>query len=333
MNSNKDLYPILFVPMYRKLCWGGTKFSDVLKRTLPDEKGLYAESWEICDREEANSVVFNGPLAGKTLHELMEQHGSALVGERFAGTCFPIMVKLLDVSQNTSMQVHPNAFAAKKIGNGAQQKTEMWYVLHAEQNARIWAGLTPSATRPHFLDTVNTPAIIDCVRSYAAMPGDAYFINAGRIHSTGAGSMLFEVSENSDTTYRVYDWGRVMSDGTQRELHIEQALECIDFMDRSPARVPAASNPSTINRKYALVNQCPSFSVDELHIIKDWPDSTYFTGSAQLLTAVNAPVKLRSHTNELIIPKSFTALLPACIGEYTICAGEIPLKVLRTVVL
>ena len=218
INFDKDeLYPLLFEPLYKEVMWGGTQLASKLNRPILSDGPPIGEAWEICDREGFSSSVANGPLAGTTLHELVAGCGKEFVGHRFSGQYFPLLVKLIDAGKRLSLQVHPNEAACAKIGNGAEPKTEMWYIIAAERGAKIIAGLSGKSTRRQFVDNINSSDIEKLLQVFDSYPGDAYFINAGRVHAIGAGNLLLEIQQNSDTTYRISDWGRTDADGKPRK--------------------------------------------------------------------------------------------------------------------
>lgn len=318
MIEKDELHPLIFEPVYKEVMWGGRKFSSILKRELPETSEPIGESWEICDRPEVESVVSNGALAGAGIRELMEHYGEDFVGRHFRGGRFPLLVKLIDAGKRLSLQVHPDEAACARIGGGAQPKTEMWYIIQADRGAKIIAGLKGSATRRQFMDSLRSPDVEKLLQVFDSSPGDAYFISSGRIHAIGAGNLLLEIQQNSDTTYRVSDWGRLDSDGKPRELHIEKALESIDFMDRTVCRITGASDLAEHNRKFPIINKCPFFRVDELKLVEDWRDNTNSTGSFHLITAVNKPVKVGRDGLSVDLPTGSTCLIPACFGSYSV---------------
>ena len=227
-------------------------------------------------------------------------------------------MKLIDAGKRLSLQVHPNEEACAKIGGGAEPKTEMWYVIAAERGAKIIAGLSGKSTRRQFVENLNSADIEKLLQVFDSYPGDAYFINAGRVHAIGSGNLLLEIQQNSDTTYRISDWGRTDSNGKPRQLHIEQAMESIDFMDRTVPRITGASDTTDHNRKYPLINRCPFFRVDDLKLVEDWYDSTDSTASFHLLTAINHPIKVGRDGRITEVPVGSTCLLPASFGSYNI---------------
>ncbi|MBR4665727.1 MAG: class I mannose-6-phosphate isomerase [Lentisphaeria bacterium] len=332
VNLDKDaLYPLLFEPACKQVIWGGHRLAEKYGRALPEDGAPVGESWEICDRPEFASPVSNGPLKGVTLRELVEKFGREFVGRSFRGGRFPILVKLLDAEKRVSLQVHPDAAACAMIGGSAEPKSEMWYILDAAPGATILAGINPKSSKMRFLENLNSPDIEAQLQVFDSFPGDAYFIPAGRVHAIGAGNLLLEIQQNSDTTYRISDWGRVGADGKPRELHIEQALKCIDFMDRTVPRITGPSDQVSHNRKFPLLNHCPFFRVEELLLTTDWHDSTASTASFHLLTAVSAPFTVGRAGKFTEVPTGSSCLLPACFGSYTITpSGDGQKTIIRT---
>lgn len=313
-----DLYPLLFEPAYRQVIWGGHKLAERFGRPLPPDGPPVGEAWEICDRPEYESPVINGSYKGTTIRELVAAFGKDFVGHSFSGGRFPILVKLIDAEKRLSLQVHPGEAAAAEIGGGAEAKNEMWYILDAEKNAKVIAGLSPRSSRIRFLENLHSPDIENQLQVFDSFPGDAYYIAAGRVHAVGGGNLLLEIQQNSNTTYRLSDWGRVDANGKSRELHVEQALRCIDFMDRTVSRFTAPSDSAKHNRKYPVINRCPHFKVDELLLATDWHDSTESTGSFHLLTAVTGPFTVGRDQKTTRVPFGSTCLIPACFGSYSI---------------
>ncbi len=312
----KQIYPLLFTPIYKEVMWGGNMLKSHLRRKTPEKKLPIGESWEIVDREGDVSVVENGSLKGMSLRELLEKHGKSVVGKDFTGGRFPLLVKLIDAGERLSLQVHPDDNVARQLP-GAEPKTEMWYVVAAKPDARIFAGLSRSCTKIGFLDMLGSPDIENCLQVYESHPGDAYFINAGTVHAIGEGNLLLEIQQNSNTTYRLSDWGRVGADGAPRQLHVKEALACINFADRTSPRICGVTGETEHNRKFPIVKYCPHFLVDDLRLAEDWRDITDGK-SFHLLTAVNAPVTVGNDEKSLKIPTGRTCLIPACFGTYKI---------------
>lgn len=232
------LYPFTFRPLLKERIWGGQRLRELYNKDLPPDRPI-GESWEISDRPGDASVIANGPLAGRDLRWLMENHGAELLGRKtVTGERFPLLIKLLDARETLSLQVHPPAAKAKELGG--EPKTEMWYVAAAEPGAELFVGLKRGVTREHFEAQLTAGTVAECFHRVQVTAGDAMFLPSGRVHALGGGLVIFEIQQNSDTTYRVFDWNRVGLDGKPRELHIPQSLASIDFHDFEPPLVPRA---------------------------------------------------------------------------------------------
>ena len=215
--------------------WGGRRLESAFGKKLPAQKPI-GESWEIVDRPEAQSIVRNGLLRGKTLHELWTQDRDEIFGDVPDAPRFPLLVKLLDARQKLSLQVHPPEGVASKLGG--EPKTEFWYIAAADPGAELYLGFRESITRDQFEKALRDGTAADHIHKIKVKPADAAFLPAGRLHAIGTGNLLIEIQQNSDTTYRVFDWNRVdPTTGRPRELQIEQALQCIDFNDVAPKLV------------------------------------------------------------------------------------------------
>lgn len=310
------LYPYKFSPIIVERVWGGqtlTRFG----KTLPAGKRI-GETWEISDRDGAQSIVANGPDKGKTLHQLVEANGTQLLGKNSGSAKrFPLLVKLLDARERLSLQVHPPATVAPKMKG--EPKTEMWYILDAGRDALLIAGIRRGITGADFIRALEaSPEKIEqYVHRVSVVAGDCFFVPSGRIHAIGARIALVEIQQNSDTTYRVYDWGRVGLDGRPRQLHVNESLACIDFQDIEPKKsVPRVE--STVGGGLWRLVECEHFHVHKLELRNAWTDrcdGTSFhvfvciSGSAGILTADGKEESLS--LGELM-------LLPAALGPYTL---------------
>lgn len=224
-----------FTPIYHTRVWGGRRLASALGRTLPDDQP-YGESWDLVDRERDQSLVASGPWAGTPLHDLWTRHRAAVFGNAFArarDARFPLLIKVLDCADDLSLQVHPPASVAAELGG--EPKTEMWYVAHADAGARLYAGVKAGVTRDGFERALADGSVASCVHALDVRTGDSLFVPSGRLHALGRGLLIYEIQQNSDTTYRVFDWNRAGLDGKPRELHVAQSLRCIDFSDVEPA--------------------------------------------------------------------------------------------------
>ena len=324
------LSPLKFRPIYKERIWGGTLMPEVLGRDVPAGALPIGESWELSDRDEAVSVVACGALEGVSLRELMTRYGTALLGRKARSDGrFPLLVKLIDAGDRLSLQVHPDEQVAQRIGGGAESKTEMWYIIAACRGANILAGLSPRATRLQLKDQLSSPEVEQLLQVYPSQPGDAYFIPSGTLHAIGGGNLILEIQQNSDTTYRISDWGRVDAAGRSRELHVEKGLMAIDFMNRSSPRIAGVSDEVAHNRKFSIVDRCRYFKVDDLRLVTVWHDDTSATGSFHLLSAVNKPVRIGkgalAEEQALELQAGETALIPFAYGAYSVrplAAGE-----------
>lgn len=226
---------ITFKPIYQQRVWGGRGLETKLGRELPGEEP-YGESWEVVDRPEAQSILRGAELDGLTLHEALQQHASRIMGPKYdAETPFPILVKWLDCQQRLSLQVHPPADIAPSLGG--EPKTENWYVAECEEDAGLVVGLKNGVTKDEFEQRLKDGTLEECVHRMQVSPGESMFVRSGRIHAIDGGNLILEIQQNSDTTYRVYDWGRVGLDGKPRQLHIEESLKCINFNDFEPETI------------------------------------------------------------------------------------------------
>ena len=245
------LYPLHFAPVYKDYIWGGQCFKTLFDRQ--DIPPVCAESWELTDRPEGMSIVTNGPLKDKTLHAL----NTAVTGYRKR---FPLLIKLIDAHQRLSVQVHPDARAAAQLES--EPKNEMWYVLHAEPHAQVFAGLKPGIRPAQVFAALAANRIENVMNVVPIAEGDCISVPGGRIHSIDAGCVLLEVQQNSDTTYRIHDWGRMGSNGKPRPLHIDQAFECIHWDDPTPLKTPAHVLAKTRTVSHTNIMDCPFFRVD-----------------------------------------------------------------------
>lgn len=225
--------PICFSPLYMERVWGGRELENVYGRTLPQPDSPYGESWEIVDRPGEQSTVDGGPYAGRTLHELWTDERETLFGTGLPDSPrFPVLIKVLDARERLSIQVHPPLHLAEELGG--EPKTEMWFIADCSPQAELYVGLRHGVTRAEFETAISSGTVADLVHRISPAPGDSIFIPSGRLHAIGAGFLIHEIQQNSDTTYRVFDWNRVGLDGKPRDLHVDQSLASIDFTDFEP---------------------------------------------------------------------------------------------------
>ncbi len=257
-----DSCPLRFHPVYKNYLWGGRRFETSLGRRLPSG-GIYAESWEIADHPEGQSIVAAGPLAGKSLGELLGSQGQALLGRHWPQRSFPLLLKYLDAREPLSLQVHPDDRCAAEMGLADPGKTEAWYVIEAEPGSCLWAGFA----RPVDPDTVEQALregnIEPLLHRVEPRPGDCIFVPAGTVHAIGAGLLVAEIQQMSNNTFRLSDWGRLAADGRPRPLHIEQGIRAIDY-SRGPVR-PSRGEPAGLPGVTRLV-ECAQFVLDRWQV-------------------------------------------------------------------
>ncbi len=249
--------PIFFEPIAMERVWGGRRFETLKAKPLPHGTPV-GELWEVVDREDAQSVVHDGPLTGKTLHDLWVHHRAEIFGAAYEtdpSPRFPILVKLLDARERLSVQVHPPSHLAASLQG--EPKTEVWYFLDALPGALIYAGLKTGVTRFEFEALLRNGEVEQALHEITVQSGESIFIPSGRLHAIGEGNLIVEVQQNSDTTYRVFDWNRVGLDGKPRALHIEESMASIDFED---------FEPGVCSSHVHLIADCPFFRVEKREI-------------------------------------------------------------------
>lgn len=233
-----------FAPLYQDRVWGGRNLETKLGRALPAGRPI-GESWEIVDRPEAQSVIRDGALDGLTLRAAIEKHAAAIMGSAWApARRFPILVKWLDCRERLSLQVHPPAAVAPELKG--EPKTENWYIADCAPESRLIVGLKRGVTRAQFERALSANTLEECVHRFPVAPGDSILVHSGQIHAIDAGNLILEIQQNSDTTYRVYDWGRVGLDGKPRQMHVNESLKSIRWDDFEPAPVRGKNEPAVI---------------------------------------------------------------------------------------
>jgi len=310
----KTLYPLLLEPVYKDYLWGGARIPRIYGRDAVPE--ICAESWEVADRPEGMSTVTNGSLKGEPLEELVRDFGSKLVGTAAPAGPFPLLIKLIDAKRRLSVQVHPDDDSAAR--HGGEAKTEMWYVLDAEADATVFAGMIPGVAEPGLRAAIESGTLEQLLVRTAAVPGEAIYIPGGCLHAIGEGCLLLEVQQNSNTTYRVYDWGRLGKDGRPRELHVEQAMRAIRWESQPPVPIhPAPEEGSNT----ALIVESPYFRLIRTELRgrerRKLDGRTFHV----LFTAHGAcSVTAGGETTE--VPFGASCLLPAAVEEYAVEAGS-----------
>lgn len=320
------LYPYLLQPVYKDYPWGGRRIPERFGRVCPD--GPCAEAWEVADHRDGMSVVRNGPLVGQTLRELVELLGTRLLGARApAAAPFPLLVKLIDARERLSLQVHPDATAA--ADGGGEPKSEMWYLLDGAPGAQVFAGLRPDVTAEQFQTLAADRRVEELLCRVPVAPGDAVYIPGGRVHAVDAGCLLLEIQQNSNTTYRLQDWGRRLANGQPRELHLEQALRAMCWEDHAPVKIePGPWEDAGGGNRAQLVFQSPFFRLDRLRLQGPWVGTgAGATFHIVFVSAGRLCVEWRGLSETL--PCGTSSLVPAALEAYTLRPEEAPAEALR----
>lgn len=228
------MHPLALNPILKRIRWGGRRLGDALGKPIGPESD-YAESWEVADHADDQSVVEGGELNGWTLHRVVAERNRELFGRHAGRVQFPLLVKFLDASDRLSVQVHPDDALAHEFDPGENGKTEAWVVLDAAPGSLLYVGLLPEIDEGRLRDAVRNETLEQCLHAFTVKSGDCVFVPAGTVHAIGEGILLAEIQQSSNLTFRLFDWGRVGIDGKPRPLHVDQAMRCIDF-DRGPVQ-------------------------------------------------------------------------------------------------
>jgi mannose-6-phosphate isomerase len=310
------LYPLTFHPIFKERVWGGRNLERLYQKNLPPDQP-FGESWEITDRPEGVSIIANGPLAGQSLRQLMEHSRRQVLGRTAAEHGpFPLLIKILDAAETLSVQVHPPASVAASLGG--DPKTEMWYIADAAPEAALYVGLKRGVTRADFERQIRDGTVADCLHKIPVRPGDAMFLPSGRLHAIGGGNVLFEIQQNSDTTYRVFDWNRMGLDGKPRALHVAESLASIDFSDTEPDLIRSAYSRNA-KMKVRYVVDDPLFRVDAYKVKRAlrW----YLRSeSVQILGVLQGQLDLQANGVSVTLKPGGFCLLPACLERVTVVA-------------
>ena len=307
-----ELYPIKFEPILKDKIWGGSSLVRNYGKKA-DPSRLIGESWEISGVQENLSVVSNGFLAGNNLEEIIEVYMGDITGdavfEKF-GIEFPLLIKLIEAKQDLSVQVHPGDKLARERHN-AFGKTEMWYLLKTEPNARIYTGFRQPITKEIYIKSLNSGGLPDLLNYEMPEPGDAFFTPSGRIHAIGAGNLLAEIQQTSDITYRIFDWNRTDTNGEPRELHTDLATDAINFDAAGKARI---SKSVTTDKTENLVS-CPYFHTNILHFNSFIRKDFNLIDSFVIYICVSGEFLIHWDQGVEIVTKGETILVPAMITD------------------
>jgi len=314
-------YPIKFTPILQEKIWGGTKLREILNKE--SHLNNLGESWEISGVENNISVVENGALKGLSLNELIREYKDQFLGNKVYqkfGTDFPILIKFIDAQTELSVQLHPHDDLAKKRHNSFG-KTEMWYIMQADENAEINVGFKKTISKEEYLKKLDEGEITKILNFEKVKKGDSFFINTGKVHAIGAGVLLAEIQQTSDITYRIYDWDRLDSEGKSRELHTEEALDAIDFEKEDDYRLEY----SKITNESSNIADCEYFTTNYLPV-KGRVKKDYTTvDSFVIYMCVSGDGEIETNGNSESIKQGQTILIPASNKEVTISSDGIEL--------
>jgi len=306
------LYPLVFEPILQDRIWGGTKLKTDLGKNIPTQ--TTGESWELSTVQDNVSVVKQGEYAGKPLTDLLERFPAEVLGtnvhQQF-GTQFPLLFKFLDAKEDLSIQVHPNDELAKKRHNSFG-KTEMWYVMQADEGSRIIVGFKEKSSPEEYLDKLKNKNLIDILNEQPVKKGDVYFLETGTIHAIGAGIVIAEIQQTSDITYRIYDWDRVDANGNGRQLHVEEALEAMNY------------NPTDTKKQYTKnINEsnvtvdCPYFTTNFLPL-QGSADISKDGNSFTVYICTEGDYSIDVAGESYSFKKGDTVLIPAALKAFTL---------------
>lgn len=317
-------YPIKFTPVYKDYIWGGRYF-EKFERELPD--GILAESWELSCHRNGVSIAANGELEGKALPEIVKADPKNILGTKFPSDCLevPLLIKLIDANDRLSVQVHPDDNYAA-VYEGGLGKNEMWYVMDAKPGAKLVAGLKPGVTKEVFTEAVKDNRIEECLSEVEVYPGDVINIPAGLVHAIGSGIVIAEIQQMSDTTYRVFDYNRVDSNGVGRPLHLDKALDVINFrMDVRNAKCEGVS--------VKVNDHCDKtvFLANKYFACEKYLSKGGFTGRCDgskfyVFICLEGSGTITSGKETVTFKAGETVFLPAALGEYNVKGNFSALK-------
>ena len=315
-----SIYPLRFAASLHETLWGGQRLQREGWKRLPSPDVAIGESWET----EISNVCQNGPYAGRTLGELVNELDAALLGTqamRIFGRRFPLLAKFIDANAKLSVQVHPNDAFAATHECGMLGKTECWYILAAEPGATIVHGFKATTSRAAVQQAIEQNYLETLLHEEVVFPGDVIFVPAGTVHAIGGGIMLYELQEYSDLTYRMYDYGRLTAAGAPRELHIERSLDIAHYGASPAVKVQAVSLIHDAQYNERCLVACPYFVMRETTLSPDGYMKSKTAGSCIILTSLGAEMLVRyGDTLERAetLARGETMILPADLGSYTI---------------
>ncbi len=323
----EKLYPLKLENIFKTVVWGGEKIAPF--KGVETEQHNIGESWELSGVKGNESVVAEGPLKGRSIAELAELYKGRLLGEKVyaaAGAEFPLLVKFIDARDDLSIQVHPDDALAAVRHNGSKGKTEMWYVVQADEHAHLMSGLAERITPEEYAAKVEDNTITEVLHDYKVKEGDVFFLPAGRIHSIGSGCFIAEIQQTSDITYRIYDFGRTGLDGKPRQLHTEESKDAIDYTVLTDYKTDYQDVKNVENE----IVSCEYFKTSIYDIDAPVSKDMSALDSFMIVICVGGKGLLRDNGgNEVSLHQGETILLPAATESFTL-VPEKSLKVLTS---
>ena len=305
------MYAMKLIAPCKDYIWGGTRLRDEYGKKSDADK--VAESWELSCHKDGKSVIENGEYAGRTLDEYIEKEGKKVLGkncERFE--YFPILIKLIDAKDNLSVQVHPDNEYALRV-EGEYGKTEMWYIVDCEEGAELLYGFKHEISREEFADRIKNNTLLEVTNNVPVHKGDVFFIESGTLHAIGKGILIAEIQQNSNTTYRIYDYGRVGNDGKPRELHIAKACEVTKLVPPTRPAKPQGEKLDKGGYSETLLASSEYFNVNKLDV-QSAAQLEATDASFNSILVLSGSFKL----GDLILGKGDSCFIPAGSGNYTL---------------
>ncbi len=314
-------YPLKFAPILKEKIWGGGKLKQILHKDSAKEN--LGESWEISGVKDDISVVENGSLRGRSLNDLLENYKGAFLGNRVYekfGAEFPLLIKYIDAKTELSVQLHPNDQLAKER-HKSFGKTEMWYIMQADEDAKINVGFKKTISKDEYIQHLEAGKITQLLNFEKVEKGDSFFINTGKVHAIGAGVLLAEIQQTSDITYRIYDWDRKDQQGNSRELHTAQALDAIDFEKKDDFQLNYATN----HNQSSNIARCEYFTTNYLPVKGEIKKDYSTLDSFVIYMCVSGKAEIETNGNKEIIEQGQTLLIPATNKLVIISSEEVEL--------
>ena len=315
------MYPIKLIAPLKDYLWGGTKLITQYNKQATTDK--VAESWELSCHKDGNSIIANGDHEGTSLPEYIAKQGKQILGtncERFDE--FPVLIKLIDARDNLSVQVHPKNDYALRV-EGEYGKTEMWYIVDCEEGASLLYGFQKNISKDEFEQRIKNNTLLEVTNKVQVKKGDVFFIEAGTLHAIGSGILIAEIQQNSNTTYRIYDYGRVGNDGQARELHVEKALDVTKLIPPTRGNQPQGQTEQKDGYQKTLLSSCEYFTVHKLEV-ETTATLTVEDASFHSLLCLSGSFKFQSAHGDLEIKKGESIFLQASYGDYTVTGtGEL----------